>query len=158
MVYWTARLYQSWSASSKLIMSKFNVVFVLGGPGAGKGTQCAKIVEVGSIFSWATRIYAQLPPFSGCKIIVSSRVVCYLQHFGYVHLSAGDLLRAEQKRKGPVAETIERHIRDGTIVPVEVTCGLLNQVPQNYPHQVLVLVCHRRCSNSPFSCFIYRIF
>ena len=23
-----------------------NVVFVLGGPGAGKGTQCAKIVEV----------------------------------------------------------------------------------------------------------------
>jgi hypothetical protein len=26
--------------------SKFNVIFVLGGPGAGKGTQCAKIVEV----------------------------------------------------------------------------------------------------------------
>lgn len=30
-------------------MSKFNVVFVLGGPGAGKGTQCQKIVEVVSI-------------------------------------------------------------------------------------------------------------
>lgn len=28
------------------IMSKFNVVFVLGGPGAGKGTQCSKIVDV----------------------------------------------------------------------------------------------------------------
>jgi len=27
-------------------MSKPNVVFVLGGPGAGKGTQCANIVEV----------------------------------------------------------------------------------------------------------------
>ena len=26
-------------------MSKPNVVFVLGGPGAGKGTQCARIVE-----------------------------------------------------------------------------------------------------------------
>lgn len=25
---------------------KFNVVFVLGGPGAGKGTQCARIVSV----------------------------------------------------------------------------------------------------------------
>ena len=44
-------------------MSKPNVIFVLGGPGAGKGTQCAKIVE----------------------------------NFGYVHLSAGDLLRAERK-------------------------------------------------------------
>ena len=40
-------------------MSKPNVIFVLGGPGAGKGTQCAKIVD----------------------------------NFGYVHLSAGDLLR-----------------------------------------------------------------
>lgn len=27
-------------------MSKFNVVFVLGGPGAGKGTQCQNIVKV----------------------------------------------------------------------------------------------------------------
>ncbi len=38
------------------------VVFVLGGPGAGKGTQCANIVR----------------------------------EFGWMHLSAGDLLRAEQ--------------------------------------------------------------
>ena len=30
-------------------MSKPKVVFVLGGPGAGKGTQCAKIVEE---FGW----------------------------------------------------------------------------------------------------------
>lgn len=27
-------------------MSKYNVVFVLGGPGAGKGTQCERIVKV----------------------------------------------------------------------------------------------------------------
>ena len=27
-------------------MAKYNVLFVLGGPGAGKGTQCEKIVEV----------------------------------------------------------------------------------------------------------------
>ena len=47
-------------------MAKPNVVFVLGGPGAGKGTQCAKIVE----------------------------------QFGFVHLSAGDLLRAERKSPG----------------------------------------------------------
>ena len=57
----------------------------LGGPGAGKGTQCAKIVE----------------------------------HFGYVHLSAGDCLREERMKEGSkVGELIETHIRNGTIVPV----------------------------------------
>jgi len=69
-----------------------NVVFVLGGPGAGKGTQCAKIVE----------------------------------KFQYVHLSAGDLLREERNTPGSAfGELIENHIRNGTIVPVEITCSLL---------------------------------
>lgn len=31
---------------SSLLRMKPQVVFVLGGPGAGKGTQCSKIVEV----------------------------------------------------------------------------------------------------------------
>jgi UMP-CMP kinase len=75
-----------------------NVIFVLGGPGAGKGTQCAKIV----------------------------------QNFGYVHLSAGDLLRAERQRAGSkVGEEIEDHIRKGTIVPVEITCTLIENVRIN---------------------------
>lgn len=69
-----------------------NVVFVLGGPGAGKGTQCANIVE----------------------------------KFQYVHLSAGDLLREERNTPGSAfGELIENHIRNGTIVPVEITCSLL---------------------------------
>jgi UMP-CMP kinase len=69
-----------------------NVLFVLGGPGAGKGTQCAKIVE----------------------------------NFGYLHLSAGDLLRAERnKADSKLGEEIEAHIKNGTIVPVEITCSLL---------------------------------
>lgn len=73
-------------------MGKPNVVFVLGGPGAGKGTQCENIVR----------------------------------NFGYTHLSAGDLLRAERKRPGSeVGQLIEKHIQEGSIVPVEITCGLL---------------------------------
>jgi signal recognition particle GTPase len=72
-----------------------NVIFVLGGPGAGKGTQCAKMVE----------------------------------KYGYVHLSAGDLLRAERVRPGSkVGEEIEMHIKQGSIVPVEITCTLLQNV------------------------------
>jgi len=68
------------------------VVFVLGGPGAGKGTQCANLVR----------------------------------DYGFKHLSAGDLLREEQDRKGSqFGEMIKDYIREGKIVPMEVTIQLL---------------------------------
>lgn len=71
-----------------------SVLFVLGGPGAGKGTQCARLVE----------------------------------EYGFVHLSAGDLLRAEQTRAGSkYGELIAKCIREGLIVPQEVTVALLRQ-------------------------------
>jgi len=80
------------------IMSKYNVVFVLGGPGAGKGTQCAKIVE----------------------------------EFKYVHLSAGDLLREERSEaSSQYGKLIDDHIKAGTIVPVEITCSLLERAMKN---------------------------
>lgn len=48
--------------------------------------------------------------------------------FGFKHLSAGDLLRAERNLPGSqYGEMIERHIQEGSIVPVEVTCGLLEK-------------------------------
>lgn len=73
-------------------LPKPNVIFVLGGPGAGKGTQCSLI----------------------CK------------EYGYVHLSAGDLLRKEQDTPGSqYGQLIADHIKNGTIVPVEITCSLL---------------------------------
>lgn len=47
------------------------------------------------------------------------------QH-NYVHLSAGDLLRAERNRPGSeLAQIIEKHILDGQIIPVAVTCSLI---------------------------------
>jgi UMP-CMP kinase len=68
------------------------VIFVLGGPGAGKGTQCANIVR----------------------------------DYGFAHLSAGDLLREEQKRPGSeFGEMINHYITEGLIVPMEVTIQLL---------------------------------
>ncbi|KUL87210.1 hypothetical protein ZTR_03392 [Talaromyces verruculosus] len=72
---------------------KVTVVFVLGGPGAGKGTQSENLVR----------------------------------DYGFNHLSAGDLLRAEQVREGSeYGELIRHHIREGTIVPMEVTVALLS--------------------------------
>lgn len=69
-----------------------SVIFVLGGPGSGKGTQCAKLV-------------------SG---------------YGFTHLSAGDLLRAEQDRPdSEFGQLIREYIKEGTIVPMEITVKLL---------------------------------
>ncbi|EER02165.1 conserved hypothetical protein [Perkinsus marinus ATCC 50983] len=71
-----------------------SVVFVLGGPGAGKGTQCDLIEK----------------------------------EFGFMHLSAGDLLREERNREGSeYGDLIEKYIREGAIVPVEITVNLLKR-------------------------------
>ncbi|XP_050725848.1 UMP-CMP kinase 2-like [Eriocheir sinensis] len=94
-------MFFSWfsrAVHSLTMAAKYNVVFVLGGPGAGKGTQCAKIVE----------------------------------KFGFVHLSAGDLLREERAKPGSeFGDLIEGHIKNGTIVPVEITCSLLERAMKN---------------------------
>ncbi|GAQ89617.1 nucleotide kinase activity [Klebsormidium nitens] len=67
------------------------VIFVLGGPGSGKGTQCENIVR----------------------------------EYGFVHLSAGDLLRAEMKSGSQYGDMIATMIKEGKIVPSEVTVRLL---------------------------------
>ena len=81
---------------SLLSENKVTVVFVLGGPGSGKGTQCANIV----------------------------------QQFGYTHLSAGDLLRAEIKSGSENGTMIQNMIKEGKIVPSEVTINLLQRAIQ----------------------------
>merc|ERR1719362_2737400 len=74
-------------------ITKPKVLFVLGGPGAGKGTQCAKTVEEFSHWS---------------------------------HISAGDCLRAERNDPNSKdGELINNIIKEGKIVPSEITVGLL---------------------------------
>jgi adenylate kinase len=67
------------------------LIFVLGGPGSGKGTQCARIVN----------------------------------DYGFVHISAGDLLREEIQKGSKDGEMIAGMIREGQIVPHDVTIRLL---------------------------------
>ncbi len=42
-----------------------------------------------------------------------------------MHLSAGDLLRAERQSGSANGELIEKHIREGSIVPVKITVELI---------------------------------
>jgi len=72
--------------------SKVTVVYILGGPGSGKGTQSTHLV----------------------------------QDYGFTHMSAGDLLREEQDREGSeYGQMIKDYIKNGEIVPMEVTVKLL---------------------------------
>ncbi|KAL9237072.1 hypothetical protein vseg_011661 [Gypsophila vaccaria] len=73
-------------------VSRF-VAFVLGGPGSGKGTQCARIVET----------------------------------YGFTHLSAGDLLRNEITSSSENGDLILELIKEGKIVPSEVTVKLIQK-------------------------------
>jgi len=75
------------------------VLFVLGGPGAGKGTQCNNLVK----------------------------------KYNYIHLSAGDLLRAERNSDSKDGDMINEYIKDGKIVPAEITIRLLQKAIYQNP-------------------------
>jgi UMP-CMP kinase len=70
---------------------KPTVIFVLGGPGSGKGTQCQNLVK----------------------------------EFKFTHLSAGDLLRNELTKGTKNSELLESYLKDGKIVPMEITINLI---------------------------------
>lgn len=75
----------------RLPCPKPNIVFVLGGPGAGKGTMC-ELAEL---------------------------------QLDWVHLSTGDLLRAECLNGNPTAVGVEDLVTDGKLVPNEIIVKLL---------------------------------
>lgn len=79
-------------------MAQKKIVFVLGPPGVGKGTQCRKIAS----------------------------------RYDFEHISAGELLRQERQiPNSQHGELIDSCIRDGKIVPAEITCKLLERQMDN---------------------------
>ncbi|KAI8922607.1 adenylate kinase-domain-containing protein [Entophlyctis helioformis] len=77
--------------NTKLPFDGQTIIFVLGGPGSGKGTQCDRLVE----------------------------------HLKFAHLSTGDLLRDEVKKGTPLGAKLEADMKEGKMVPVEITMDLL---------------------------------
>jgi UMP-CMP kinase len=73
------------------------VLFVLGGPAAGKGTQCIKLSN----------------------------------EYGMTHLSAGELLREEIATGSSNGKLIETYLKEGKIVPVQITLDLLREKMQS---------------------------
>ncbi len=96
-------------------INKFKTLFILGPPGSGKGTQCHLLVN----------------------------------KLNTLHLSAGELLRREVKKKlnyqiikkTDTSVLIEKYIKEGKIVPVEITCSLLrNEMEENKNIVILFII------------------
>lgn len=83
-----------------------NIIFVLGGPGSGKGTQAANLVR----------------------------------DFGFVHLSAGDLLRVEITKGTSEGRFISDCIKEGKIVPGDITISLIKNAIEKYPLDTTILI------------------
>jgi UMP-CMP kinase len=94
ITYQQHQLLEKQTESKKNQLPACQVVFVLGSPGSGKGTQCELLK-------------------------------------GWVHLSAGDLLRAERRRGGSLGDEINQCIANGRLVPSSVTCQLLERAMQH---------------------------
>lgn len=58
-----------------------------------------------------------------CELIV--------RDFGFLHLSAGNLLREEVKKGTPAGKNCEKLMKEGKLVPLEVTLTLLENAMNN---------------------------
>ena len=72
-------------------------IVLLGPPGAGKGTQCKRIME----------------------------------RYGLVHLSSGDILRAERAAKTELGKKAQSFMDSGALVPDEVIVGMMAGAVKN---------------------------
>lgn len=107
---------------------KVTVIFVLGGPGAG--------MPLSFFPSFLLSFFPLLPLPTPCQLeliisnvpLLGKGTQCSLlvEKYSFSHLSAGDLLRAEQDRPdSQYGDLIRTYIREGQIVPMEVTIKLL---------------------------------
>ncbi len=88
-------------------MIKRQIVFFLGGPGSGKGTQSALLTK----------------------------------NMGFVYLCAGDELRKERNTPGSeFGDIIESKIKNGEIVPSEITVSLLRKAMMKAEKDKLFLI------------------
>ncbi|GMI49832.1 hypothetical protein ScalyP_jg668 [Parmales sp. scaly parma] len=117
ITYITVSRRRSSSQKPKTSDGKKHVIFVLGGPGAGKGTVCERLIPPTS-----TPTPTPTP--------ISSN---------HAFFSAGDLLRAERNTNSPTAKIINSKISNGNFVPAEITVGLINKAFSNSKADIFLL-------------------
>ena len=86
-------------------ISKKKVIFILGGPGSGKGTQCALLKE----------------------------------NIPLLHVSSGDVLRAEVASGSELGKKIDADIKEGRLVDQAVVLQLIRKAIEASPHEIVLL-------------------
>ena len=103
------------------------IVFVLGGPGSGKGTQeslnqeqpphCACFSDL----ALPGQLSSQYTHSKLCLRTTRLQCAKLVKEFGVVHLSAGDLLREHMKSGTDDGNMVADMIKQGQIVPSHVS-------------------------------------
>jgi UMP-CMP kinase len=111
---------------------KVIVVYILGGPGAG---ECSSHHSYTLLLTFLVKVKVHnVRRLSRISISLIYQVLFALSRYISLNCSlslAGDLLRAEQNREGSqYGDLIKTCIREGTIVPMEVTMKLLENAMQ----------------------------
>ena len=102
-------------------------VMIAGAPAAGKGTQCQKIVD--KVAATPHSILAgnhavmMLLSMVCIALTVDAKGSCAAVQFSLVHISAGDLLRAEVASGSEAGKKAESFMSQGYLVPNELVCG-----------------------------------
>ena len=96
-------------------------VMIMGAPAAGKGTQCEKIVEKVCLLTNAAAVAVQ--QYAALQVLVDVAACCETlrdMQYKLVHISVGDLLRAEVAAGTPAGRRAQSFMDSGNLVPNEV--------------------------------------
>ena len=106
--------------------TKVIVIFVLGGPGAGECSLIEYTLLYATTFCQVKVHSAHDSSKISISLIYQVVSALFCKSFLEIFSLAGDLLRAEQSREGSqYGDLIRTCIREGTIVPMQVTMKLL---------------------------------
>ncbi|MGH0116840.1 UNVERIFIED_CONTAM: hypothetical protein FKN15_019229 [Acipenser sinensis] len=126
-------LYCKYNLNKNALVNKLKnskIIFVVGGPGSGKGTQCERIVQKYGYTHLSTGDLLRAEVSSGSErgkklsAIMEKGELVPLK-YGYTHLSTGDLLRAEVSSGSERGKKLSAIMEKGELVPLDTVLDML---------------------------------
>ncbi|KAI8427446.1 hypothetical protein MSG28_001982 [Choristoneura fumiferana] len=127
---------KSYKKRAPIDSTKTPIVWILGGPGSGKGTQCDKIIAKYGFIHLSTGDLLREEVRSGserakCLTAIMERGVSIsiiiFAKYGFIHVSTGDLLREEVRSGSERANCLTAIMERGELVPNDLVLDLLKE-------------------------------